>query len=104
MALNPPSKVKVKLVSGLGTILEKHRWHFTYFPWPSSTSKDLHCLPRNRFAHELDFDLSGVVMAGGPSVSSGHKVYSRIQEKLRGSIAEYALPVPSTTTPNPQIS
>ncbi|CZR50780.1 related to oxidoreductase [Phialocephala subalpina] len=67
-AVNP---IDVKLASGLGKLLGGAK-----------------------FPYKMGYDLAGTVAAVGSGVSQfkpGDEVYSRINEKYRGSIAEYAL-------------
>lgn len=58
-----------------------------------------------RFPYKIGYDLSGVVVAVGASVSKfkpGDEVYSRVVQKNRGTIAQYAISTESTTAKKPR--
>ncbi|KAH6675661.1 chaperonin 10-like protein [Halenospora varia] len=77
-SVNP---VDVKMASGLGKLLGKAD-----------------------FPYKFGYDLSGVVVAIGSSVKNlkpGDEVYSRLAEKHRGSVAEYAISSATVTAKKP---
>ncbi|KUJ22467.1 GroES-like protein, partial [Mollisia scopiformis] len=64
----------------------------------------LHTNKHARFPYTMGYDLAGVVAAVGSPTSRfkpGDEVYSRINERYRGSIAEYALSTVSETALKP---
>lgn len=55
---------------------------------------------RLRFPYKVGYDVAGTIAEVGTSVTSfgvGDKVYSRVPNNLRGSVAEYVLSVESAT-------
>ena len=103
-SVNP---IDVKLAAGLGKYMEKATYalHPPSHPIPSLQGPPCLTSPLTSFPYKLGYDLSGVVVAVGDSVSNfkiGDEVYSRIPASCRGSIAEYALSTASTTALKPK--
>lgn len=60
---------------------------------------------QTRFPWIMGYDVAGTVIAVGSSVSNlcpGDKVYSKVPEKYKGTVAEYALSIESATAKIPK--